>query len=178
MNERLSTNVEVDGSRVGVDLVHKVVAVVDQVFLQVSKPETLGLGKKKRKWFYLQYSITTKSSLFFRLVVQAPRRLTILRCLWKKKSVFRAWLSWLPSQVHHDLELSHECFQVGDVSCQLHHLDGNHCFFLPRLDPESISLHHLGRERESQYPGRNPPCKRADPPSTIIPTFPPPKKKL
>ena len=113
--------------------------------------------------FYLQYSITTKSSLFFRLVVQAPRRLTILRCLWKKKSVFRAWLSWLPSQVHHDLELSHECFQVGDVSCQLHHLDGNHCFFLPRLDPESISLHHLGRERESQYPGRNPPCKRADP---------------
>ena len=126
--------------------------------------------------FYLQYSITTKSSLFFRLVVQAPRRLTILRCLWKKKSVFRAWLSWLPSQVHHDLELSHECFQVGDVSCQLHHLDGNHCFFLPRLDPESISLHYLGRERESQYPGRDPPCKRADPPSTIIPTFPPPKK--
>ena len=47
MNERLSTNVEVDGSRVGVDLVHKVVAVVDQVFLQVSKPETLGLGKRK-----------------------------------------------------------------------------------------------------------------------------------
>ena len=121
--------------------------------------------------FNLQYSITTKSSLFFRFVVQAPRRLTILRCLWKKKSVLRAWLSWLPSQVHHDLELSHECFQVGDVSCQLHHLDGNHCFFLPRLDPESISLHHLGRERESQYPGRNPPCKRADPPSTIIPTI-------
>ena len=47
MNERLSTNVEVDGSRVGVDLVHKVVAVVDQVFLQVSEPETLGLGKRK-----------------------------------------------------------------------------------------------------------------------------------
>ena len=90
MNERLSTNVEVDGSRVGVDLVHKVVAVVDQVFLQVSKPETLRLGNKKRKWFYLQYSITTKSSLFFRLVVQAPRRLTILRCLWKKKSVFKS----------------------------------------------------------------------------------------
>ena len=47
MNERLSTNVEVDGSRVGVDLVHKVVAVVDQVFLQVSEPETLRLGKRK-----------------------------------------------------------------------------------------------------------------------------------
>ena len=47
MNERLSTNVEVDGSRVGVDLVHKVVAVVDQVFLQVSKPETLRMGKRK-----------------------------------------------------------------------------------------------------------------------------------
>merc|ERR1712001_294609 len=121
-----------------------------------------GWEKEKVAGFYLQYSITTKSSLFFRLVVQAPRRLTILRCLWKKKSVLRAWLSWLPSQVHHYLELSHECFQVGDVSCQLHHLDGNHCFFPPRLDPESISLHHLGRERESQYPGRNPPCKRAD----------------
>ena len=47
MNERLSTNVEVDGSRVGVDLVHKVVAVVDQVFLQVSEPETLRLWKRK-----------------------------------------------------------------------------------------------------------------------------------
>ena len=51
MNERLSTNVEVDGSRVGVDLVHKVVAVVDQVFLQVSKPETLRLGKRKGSGF-------------------------------------------------------------------------------------------------------------------------------
>ena len=82
MNKSLLANIEVDGSCVWVDLVDVMVAMVDQVLLQVSKPEsgviaaTKGGNKK-----YLQYSITTNNSLFFRLVVHAPRRLTMLRCL-------------------------------------------------------------------------------------------------
>ena len=82
MNKSLLANIEVDGSCVWVDLVDVMVAMVDQVLLQVSKPESRVIaaikgGNKK----YLQYSITTNNSLFFRLVVHAPRRLTILRCL-------------------------------------------------------------------------------------------------
>ena len=82
MNKSLLANIEVDGSCVWVDLVDVMVAMVDQVLLQVSKPESgviaaIKGGNKK----YLQYSITTNNSLFFRLVVHAPRRLTILRCL-------------------------------------------------------------------------------------------------
>ena len=83
MNKSLLTNIEVDGSCVWVDLVDVMVAMVDQVLLQVSKPESVVIGAKftggNKK--YLQYSITTNNSLFFRLVVHAPRRLTMLRCL-------------------------------------------------------------------------------------------------
>ena len=49
--------------------------------------------------------------------------------------------------MHHDLELSHECFQVRNVGCQLHHLHSNHCLFLPGLDPKRVSLHHLASGR-------------------------------
>ena len=82
MNKSLLANIEVDGSCVWVDLVDVMVAMVDQVLLQVSKPESRVIaaikgGNKK----HLQYSITTSNSLFFRLVVHAPRRLTMLRCL-------------------------------------------------------------------------------------------------
>ena len=84
MNKSLLANIEVDGSCVWVDLVDVMVAMVDQVLLQVSKPESgvsgiaaIKGGNKK----YLQYSITTNNSLFFRLVVHAPRRFTMLRCL-------------------------------------------------------------------------------------------------
>ena len=82
MNKRLLTNIEVDSPCVWVDLVDVMIAMVDQVLLQVSKPESRVIaaikgGNKK----YLQYSITTNNSLFFRLVVHAPRRLTMLRCL-------------------------------------------------------------------------------------------------
>ena len=82
MNKSLLANIEVDGSCVWVDLVDVMIAMVDQVLLQVSKPESgvsgiaaIKGGNKK----YLQYSITTSNSLFFRLVVHAPRRLTMLR---------------------------------------------------------------------------------------------------
>ena len=82
MNKSLLANIEVDGSCVWVDLVDVMVAMVDQVLLQVSKPESRVsgaiIGGDKN---YLQYSITTSNSLFFRLVVHAPRRLTMLRCL-------------------------------------------------------------------------------------------------
>ena len=84
MNKSLLANIEVDSPCVWVDLVDVMIAMVDQVLLQVSKPESgvsgiaaIKGGNKK----YLQYSITTNNSLFFRLVVQAPRRLTMLRCL-------------------------------------------------------------------------------------------------
>ena len=43
MNKSLLANIEVDGSCVWVDLVDVMVAMVDQVLLQVSKPES-GLG--------------------------------------------------------------------------------------------------------------------------------------
>ena len=49
--------------------------------------------------------------------------------------------------MHHDLELSHECFQVRNVGRQLHHLHSNHCLFLPGLDPKCVSLHHLASGR-------------------------------
>ena len=49
--------------------------------------------------------------------------------------------------MHHDLELSHECFQVRNVGRQLHHLHSNHCLFLPGLDPKRVSLHHLASGR-------------------------------
>ena len=39
MNESFSTNVEVYGSRVWVNLVDKMVPMVDQVLLQIPKPE-------------------------------------------------------------------------------------------------------------------------------------------
>ena len=82
MNKSLLANIEVDSPCVWVDLVDVMIAMVDQVLLQVSKPESgvsgaIKGGNKK----YLQYSITTNNSLFFRLVVHAPRRLTMLRCL-------------------------------------------------------------------------------------------------
>ena len=82
MNKSLLANIEVDSPCVWVDLVDVMVAMVDQVLLQVSKPESgviaaIKCGNKN----YLQYSITTSNSLFFRLVVHAPRRLTMLRCL-------------------------------------------------------------------------------------------------
>ena len=82
MNKSLLANIEVDSPSVWVDLVDVMVAMVDQVLLQVSKPESGVIaatnGGDKN---YLQYSITTSNSLFFRLVVHAPRRLTMLRCL-------------------------------------------------------------------------------------------------
>ena len=83
MNKSLLANIEVDGSCVWVDLVDVMVAMVDQVLLQVSKPESVVIGAifKGGNKKYLQYSITTNNSLFFRLVVHAPRRLTMLRCL-------------------------------------------------------------------------------------------------
>ena len=82
MYESLSTNVKVYGSRVWVNLVDKMVPMVDQVLLQVAKPETAKLlNWKMQERKNLQYSITTSSSLFFRLVVQAPIRLTMFRCL-------------------------------------------------------------------------------------------------
>ena len=43
MNKSLLTNIEVDSPCVWVDLVDVMVAMVDQVLLQVSKPES-GLG--------------------------------------------------------------------------------------------------------------------------------------
>ena len=89
MNKSLLANIEVDGSCVWVDLVDVMVAMVDQVLLQVSKPESRVsgaiIGGDKN---YLQYSITTNNSLFFRLVVHAPRRLTMLRCLQRFYVIF------------------------------------------------------------------------------------------
>ena len=91
MNKSLLANIEVDSPCVWVDLVDVMIAMVDQVLLQVSKPESgvsgiaaIKGGNKK----YLQYSITTNNSLFFRLVVHAPRRLTMLRCLQRFQVIF------------------------------------------------------------------------------------------
>ena len=47
MNKSFSAYVEVDGSRVWVNLVDKMVPMVDQVLLQIPKPETAKLLKGK-----------------------------------------------------------------------------------------------------------------------------------
>ena len=46
-NESLSTNVKVYGSCVRVNLVDKIVPMVDQVLLQIPKPETVKLLSRK-----------------------------------------------------------------------------------------------------------------------------------
>ena len=46
-NEGLSTNVKVDGSCVRVNLVDKIVPMVDQVLLQIPEPETVKLFSRK-----------------------------------------------------------------------------------------------------------------------------------
>ena len=48
-----------------------------------------------------------------------------------------------PSKVNHDLQLGHKSFQIGNISSQLDHLDGDHSFLLPRLDAQRLCLHHL-----------------------------------
>ena len=47
MNKSLSAYVKVDGSSVWVDLVHKMVPMVDQVLLQISKPERVKLTTER-----------------------------------------------------------------------------------------------------------------------------------
>ena len=51
MNQSLSAYVEIYGSRVWIYLVDEMVPVVDQVLLQIPKPETVKLinGKRKRE---------------------------------------------------------------------------------------------------------------------------------
>ena len=49
MNKRLLTNIEVDSPCVWVDLVDVMVAMVDQVLLQVSKPES-GVIAAAKSW--------------------------------------------------------------------------------------------------------------------------------
>ena len=59
MNKSLLANIEVDGPCVWVDLVDVMIAMVDQVLLQVSKPES-GLGSVDQ---YLQVVIKSTCNI-------------------------------------------------------------------------------------------------------------------